>query len=100
MIMHFCPLLVYLISHIDANKAKYIDSLTEAVAIKSVSAWPASRPDCQKMMDWAEKRMKQLGIDTQQVEIGNQTLPDGTVLKLPNVILGTLGSVSVKNFLP
>lgn len=87
--MHF-----FLLSHIDANKAKYIETLTEAVAIKSVSAWPHCRPQCQLMIDWAEKKMKELGIETQQVDIGNQTLPDGTVLKLPNVVLGTLGSVS------
>lgn len=46
------------------------------------------------MMDWAEKKMKALGIETQQVDIGNQTFPDGSELKLPNVILGTLGNVS------
>lgn len=45
-------------------------------------------------MDWAENKMKALGIETQQVDIGNQTLPDGSVLKLPNVILGSLGNVS------
>ena len=76
------------------NKAKYIETLTEAVAIKSVSAWKDHRPQCQKMMDWTEKKMKDLGITTEQVDIGNQTLPDGSILKLPNVIMGTLGNVS------
>lgn len=83
------------LSHIDANKAKYIETLTEAVAIKSVSAWPHCRHECQLMIDWAETKMKALAIETQQVDIGNQTLPDGNVLKLPNVVLGTLGSVSI-----
>jgi nonspecific dipeptidase len=69
--------------------------LTEAVAIKSVSAWPASRDQCQRMMDWAQKRMDALNIKTEQVEIGMQTLPDGTTLKLPNVVMGTLGNVSM-----
>jgi cytosolic nonspecific dipeptidase len=57
-------------SHIDANKAKYIETLTEAVAIKSVSAWPQARPECQRMMDWAEKKMQALGIKTEQIDIG------------------------------
>jgi len=89
-------LLQTLFAHIDANKSKYIDTLREAVAIKSVSAWPTSRPDCQKMMDWAQKRLEALGVSVEQVDIGNQTLPDGTTLKLPNVILGVLGNDPAK----
>jgi hypothetical protein len=64
------------------------------VAIKSVSAWPHTRTQCQHMIDWAQKKMEGLGIKCEQVDIGMQTLPDGSQLKLPNVVLGTLGSVS------
>lgn len=80
--------------HIDANKDKYIDTLREAVAIKSVSAWPDSRPDCQRMMDWAQKKLEAIGTVVEQVDVGSQTLPDGRTLKLPNVIMGVLGNVS------
>jgi cytosolic nonspecific dipeptidase len=86
-----------LLSHIDVNKIRYIDLLREAVAIKSVSAWPQARPDCQRMIDFAEKKLKGIGATVEQVDIGNQTLPDGTILKLPNVILGILGNVSYHN---
>lgn len=81
-------------SHVDANKAKYIDTLREAVAIKSVSAWPTARADCQKMMDWAQTKLEAIGVTVEQIDIGNQTLPDGSTLKLPNVIFGVLGNVS------
>lgn len=87
-------LIFFLLSHIDKNKKKYIDLLAEAVAIKSVSAWPHARPDVQKMMDFAETKLKAIGATVEQVDIGNQTLPDGTVLKLPNAILAVLGNVS------
>jgi hypothetical protein len=30
------------------------------------------------------------------VDIGSQTLPDGKILKLPNVIMGYLGNVSLR----
>ena len=83
-----------LCSYIDQNKSKYIETLTEAVAIKSVSAWPHARPDCQRMIDWAQKKMEALGVTCEQVDIGEQTLPDGTKLKLPNVVMGTYGNVS------
>lgn len=81
-------------SHIDANKSKYIDTLREAVSIKSVSAWPDHRPECQRMMDWAQKKLELIGVTVEQVDIGFQTLPDGSTLKLPNVIMGVLGNVS------
>lgn len=81
-------------SHVDANKAKYIETLREAVAIKSVSAWPDSRPECQRMMDWAQKKLEAIGVTVEQVDVGSQTLPDGRTLKLPNVIMGVLGNVS------
>lgn len=80
--------------HIDANKDKYIATLREAVAIKSVSAWPDARPECQKMMDWAQKKLEAIGATIEQVDVGSQTLPDGRTLKLPNVIMGVLGNVS------
>lgn len=88
--------LTKLFSFVDENKAKYIESLTEAVAIKSVSAWPHCRDFCQKQMDWAEAKLKTLGVETEQIDIGMQTLPDGTKLKLPNVIFGKLGSDPAK----
>jgi hypothetical protein len=47
-------------------------------------------------MDWAEAKLKTLGVETEQIDIGMQTLPDGSKLKLPNVIFGKLGSVSDK----
>jgi cytosolic nonspecific dipeptidase len=85
----------FLCSYIDGQKATYIDTLREAVAIKSVSAWPDARPDCQRMMDWAQKKLEALGAKVEQVDIGSQTLPDGKILKLPNVIMGYLGNVSL-----
>lgn len=86
-----------MLSHIDKNKSRYIDLLAEAVAIKSVSAWPHARPEVQKMIDFAEQKLKAIGATVEQVDIGNQTLPDGSVLKLPNAIMATLGNVSSRS---
>jgi hypothetical protein len=112
-------------SFVDQNKARYIDVLSESVAIKSVSllqpklkiqaahdshchsfiactqvsAWPDSRPDVQRMVEWTDKKLKALGVKTELADVGSQILPDGKSLKLPNVILGNLGEVSF-NFFP
>ena len=39
-----------LFAAIDKNKLKFIENLRKAVAIKSVSAWPHTRPDITTMM--------------------------------------------------
>ena len=39
-----------LFAAIDKNKEKFIDNLSKAVAIKSVSAWPHTRPEITMMM--------------------------------------------------
>lgn len=85
-----------LFSHIDANKSKYISALAEAVAIKSVSAWPDSRPEIFRMVNWVADRLKALGATVELADVGKQTFPDGRVLDLPNVILGTLGNDPAK----
>lgn len=78
----------------DAHKDQYIETLREAVAIKSVSAWPAYRPDITKMVHWTADKLKALGTTIELAELGNQTLHDGCILPLPEVILGVLGNVS------
>ncbi|XP_076628449.1 cytosolic non-specific dipeptidase 2 [Colletes latitarsis] len=80
-----------LFSYIDKHKAEYINNLKEAVAIKSVSAWPDHRNEIIKMMKWAEVKLKDLGATTELVDIGKQTLPDKSEIPLPPVLLGTLG---------
>ena len=77
--------------YIDNNADKFIQRLAEAVSIPSVSTDAAHREHVFKMSDWIDSQMKQLGIDTKQVPVGNQIL-DGKELKLPNVVLGTLGN--------
>jgi len=79
-----------LFAKIDENKAKYIENLSKAVAIKSVSAWPETRDEIGKMMKWMGDELKALGSDIEFVDLGNQTLPDGKELKLPPVLMGEM----------
>lgn len=59
-------------SYIDAHTADYINNLKDAVAIKSVSAWPDHRPEITKMMKWAETQLKALGATSELRDIGTQ----------------------------
>ncbi|KAL7635432.1 UNVERIFIED_CONTAM: hypothetical protein RMT77_014501 [Armadillidium vulgare] len=83
-------------SYVDAHKKDYIATLKEAVAIKSVSAWAESRGDVEKMIQWAKKRLEDLGASCTLNDVGKQTLPDGRQIPLPSVLFGQLGNDSSK----
>jgi len=85
-----------LFQHVDAHKAEYIKNLKDAVAIKSVSAWPDTRPDITTMINWTVEKLKAIGTTIELADVGVQTLPDGRTLPLPKVILGILGNDPAK----
>jgi len=78
--------------YIDAHKEKFIKNLDEAVRIKSVSAWKETRPEIDRMIRWVGDRLEALGATLEYCDVGEQTLPDGTKLKLPPVLLAELGN--------
>ncbi|XP_038627175.1 cytosolic non-specific dipeptidase-like [Tachyglossus aculeatus] len=78
--------------HVDAQQDLYIQRLAEWVAIQSVSAWPEKRGEIKRMMEVAAADIKRLGGTTELVDIGKQTLPDGSQIPLPPIVLGKLGS--------
>ena len=80
-----------LFAAIDNNKLKFIENLRKAVAIKSVSAWPDTRGEITVMMKWMGDELKNLGAAIEFVDPGIQTLPDGSTLPLPPVLMGELG---------
>lgn len=83
---------VKLFKHIDENQEKYIKRLADTVAIKSVSAWPESRTDILTMQEWVKAEFGKFGAKTELVDVGTQTLSDGSVIPLPPILLGTLGN--------
>lgn len=64
------------------------------MAIKSVSAFPEFRQEIVTMVNWTSDKLKALGATIELADVGNQTLHDGRTIKLPDVILATLGNVS------
>lgn len=79
---------------IDEHKTQYIDALKTAVSIQSVSSWPEKRQEIQRMVQWIENKLKELGAETTLADIGKQTLPNGQEIPFPNILLATLGKVS------
>lgn len=46
------------------------------------------------MVNWTSDKLKALGATVEFADVGSQTLHDGRTIKLPDVILATLGNVS------
>lgn len=57
----------------------------------SVSNDPALRQQVKDMSDWLANQLKSLGVTTEQVDLGKQTLDDGSELDLPKAVLGRIG---------
>ncbi|XP_046911315.2 cytosolic non-specific dipeptidase 2 [Dermatophagoides farinae] len=85
--------------YIDDRADSYIQRLSEAVAIKSVSCSYELRNETIEMVKWMEKLLKQEGVKTELADIGEQTFPDGRKAPLPPVLLGELGNDSKKKTL-
>lgn len=88
-----------LFDHFEANSDTYVKRLTEFVAIPSVSAEPARRPEITRAIQWFEKWCTDLGGHTELKDLGEQTLADGTQLALPPVLLAEFGSDPAKKTL-
>nr|XP_037277282.1 cytosolic non-specific dipeptidase-like isoform X1 [Rhipicephalus microplus] len=86
-------------SIVDQKKTELIDFLREAVAIKSVSGWPEARNEVVRMIKWMKEKLEKEGATCELKELGEQTLADGTKLRLPPVMLGHLGSDPAKKTL-
>lgn len=53
-----CLFHTYYHRYIDKQQNSYIKLLEEAVAIKSVSAWPENRPEIRRMVNWVKQVCK------------------------------------------
>ena len=77
-------------NQVDSSADHYIDRLRRAVAIPSISAEPARRPDVVRMGEWLGSELKALGAEVEYRALGEQ--PGHPGLDLPPVILARYGN--------
>jgi nonspecific dipeptidase len=80
-----------IVAHLKANEDLYVQRLSEWVAIKSVSASVALRPEVIRMVYHAEQEMKKLGASTQLKDLGTHVIGDNETVPLPPVLFAQLG---------
>lgn len=77
-------------SQVDTLTPKFIERLAAAVAIPSISAEDARRPDVVRMAHFLEEELKGLGAEVELRELGKQHGKDN--LDLPPVVLARYGN--------
>ncbi|KAF4509519.1 hypothetical protein G6O67_003688 [Ophiocordyceps sinensis] len=75
---------------VDASANDFIERLRKAVAIPSISAEDARRPDVVRMGEWLAGELKKLGAQVELRPLGKQ--PHKEHLDLPPVVLARYGS--------
>ncbi|KAH6697386.1 glutamate carboxypeptidase [Plectosphaerella plurivora] len=75
---------------VDADADHFIERLRKAVAIPSISAEPARRPDVVRMGEFLADELKALGASVELRPLGEQ--PGKPGLELPPVVLARYGS--------
>ncbi|KAL0097890.1 hypothetical protein J3Q64DRAFT_1807684 [Phycomyces blakesleeanus] len=86
------------LDHIEKHQDSLVERLRQAVAIPSVSGDPAHRPDVFRMGEFLVKELKNLGASVETRDPGEQDF-HGTTLKLPPVVLATIGTDPAKKTL-
>lgn len=76
----FITFLIYFNRYVDDNKNKFLETLSQAVSIKSISADPELRNEVIKMMQWAQAKLKALGADVELCDIGQQVLTNCLII--------------------
>lgn len=75
--------------YIDANQRKFIDTLGEAVAIKSVSAWEMI-DEINQMTEWTATHLRALGAKTEIIDLPNRKNSNGVEIPSPKVLFASL----------
>ena len=104
------------LDYVDTNSVKFIDRLSEAVAIpryvsrlivcttleskhgnflttrraSSISGDASRRGDVLKMASWVQTELEKFGVKTEAIPLGTQHI-EGQVLDLPPAIVGKIG---------
>ncbi|KAI8335099.1 putative glutamate carboxypeptidase [Chlamydoabsidia padenii] len=80
-------------TQVEQNEKRYIQRLSEAVAIPSISGDPSHRQDVVRMGDYLQEQLKQLGASVETRDPGTQDWNNtGLVIPLPPVVLATIGT--------
>ena len=68
-----------IIAYLQANEESFVQRLSDAVSIKSISASPEHRGECIRQMHESVKLLKSVKATTELVDIGEQKMHDGSI---------------------
>ncbi|KAM9431805.1 cytosolic non-specific dipeptidase [Clarias gariepinus] len=80
-----------LIDYVDKHQEEYVQALREWVSIESDSSDVTKRVELQRMMGVVEEKLRGMKGSVALMDVGTQTLEDGSVVPLPKVVTAVFG---------
>ncbi|XP_051576176.1 cytosolic non-specific dipeptidase [Myxocyprinus asiaticus] len=82
--------------YVDTHEEDFIETLRQWVAVESDSSDVTKRTDLHRMMDMTAEKLGLIGGRVEMVDIGTQTLTNGSTIALPKVVTAQFGNDSSK----
>ncbi|XP_051999855.1 cytosolic non-specific dipeptidase [Xyrauchen texanus] len=82
--------------YVDTHEEDFIETLRRWVAVESDSSDVTKRSDLHRMMDMTAEKLRLIGGHVEMVDIGLQTLTNGSTIALPKVVTAQFGNDSSK----
>ncbi|KTF74685.1 hypothetical protein cypCar_00041399 [Cyprinus carpio] len=80
-----------LTQYVNSHEEEFIETLRQWIAVESDSSDVTKRSDLHRMMDMTAEKLRLIGGSVEMVDVGTQTLPNGSSIALPKVVTARFG---------
>ncbi|XP_073703004.1 beta-Ala-His dipeptidase [Garra rufa] len=81
-----------LTQYVNSHEEEFIKTLRQWIAVESDSSDVTKRSDLHRMMDMTAEKLRLIGGSVEMVDVGMQSLPNGSSIALPKVVTAEFGS--------
>ncbi|RXN39520.1 cytosolic non-specific dipeptidase-like protein [Labeo rohita] len=81
-----------LTQYVNSHEEEFIETLRQWIAVESDSSDVTKRSDLHRMMDMTAEKLRLIGGSVEMVDVGTQSLPNGSSIALPKVVTAQFGS--------
>lgn len=86
-----------LTQYVNSHEKEFIETLRKWVSIESDSSDISKRSDLHRMMEVTAEKLRLIGGAVEMVDIGMQTISNGSTIELPKVVTAQFGSDATKH---
>nr|AAH97230.1 Zgc:114181 [Danio rerio] len=80
-----------LTQYVNTHQDEFVETLRQWIAVESDSSDVTKRADLHRMMDMTAEKLRLIGGKVEMIDIGTQTLANGSSIDLPKVVTAQFG---------